>query len=71
MLGEDTKITLRSAITVLIFLGGLVWGYQVTIGSINARLSVLEKADTEKADRLKRMDEKLDRLLELELGRAK
>jgi hypothetical protein len=71
MLGEDTKITLRSAITVLIFLGGLVWGYQVTIGSINARLSVLEKADTEKADRLKRMDEKLDRLLELSLGRAK
>ena len=71
MLGEDTKITLRSAITVLIFLGGLVWGYQVTIGSINARLSVLEKADTEKADRLKRMDEKLDRLLELSLRRAK
>lgn len=71
MLGEDTKITLRSAITVLIFLGGLVWGYQVTIGSVNARLSVLEKADTEKADRLKRMDEKLDRLLELSLGRAK
>lgn len=56
---------------MLIFLGGLVWGYQVTIGSINARLSVLEKADTEKADRLKRMDEKLDRLLELSLGRAK
>ena len=71
MLGEDIMIALRSAIAVLSFLGGLVWGYQVTIGSINARLSVLEKADTEKADRLKRMDEKLDRLLELSLGRAK
>jgi len=71
MLSDDTKITIRNAAAVLIFIAGLVYGYMVTIGGIHNRLTALESSDTSKQKKLdeihdsqKRQEDKLDRLLE-------
>ena len=71
MLSENTKITIRNAFGVLIFLAGLGYGYAITIGSIHNRLATLEANDTAKsktldeiADSQKRQEAKLDRLIE-------
>jgi hypothetical protein len=71
MLSEHTKITLRNALGVLLALGGLIYGYAVTIGQIHSRLTVLEASDNAKEKKLddiydsqRRQEDKLDRLLE-------
>lgn len=74
MLSEHTKITIRNAVAVLIFIAGLGYGYAVTIGSIHTRLTALEANDKAKGDTLneiadsqKRQEAKLDRLIERNL----
>jgi hypothetical protein len=71
MLSDDTKITIRNGVAVLIFIAGLLYGYMITIGSIENRLTVLEANDKAKDQTLKdiresqiRQEDKLDRLIE-------
>lgn len=71
MLSENTKITIRNAATILIFLAGLGYGYMVTIGGIHNRLTALETNDNSKQKKLDeihasqiRQEDKLDRLIE-------
>ena len=70
MLDENTKISLRNVVAAIIFMGGIVYGWQVTIGGIENRLSVLEENSrskdqslTEIKTQVKETDNKVDRLL--------
>jgi hypothetical protein len=70
MLDENTKISLRNVVAALIFIGGIVYGWQVTVGSIENRLSVLEENSrskdqslTEIKTQVRETDNKVDRLL--------
>jgi len=70
MLDEETKVSLRNVVAAIIFMGGIVYGWQVTIGGIENRLSVLEENSrskdqslTEIKTQVKETDNKVDRLL--------
>lgn len=70
MLDENTKIPLRNVVAAIIFLGGIIYGWQVTVGSIENRLSVLEENSrskdqslTEIKTQVRETDNKVDRLL--------
>lgn len=70
MLDENTKISLRNVVAAIIFMGGIVYGWHVTIGGIENRLSVLEENSrskdqslTEIKTQVKETDNKVDRLL--------
>lgn len=70
MLDENTKIPLRNVVAAIIFLGGIIYGWQVTVGSIENRLSVLEENSrskdqslTEIKTQVRETDNKVDQLL--------
>jgi len=70
MLDENTKIKLPHVFATIMFLGSLVLGWSYTMGKINDRLLALEKDQAysvdyrrENAERLKDVEDKLDRLL--------
>jgi uncharacterized protein HemX len=62
MLDENTKISLRNVVAALIFIGGIVYGWQVTVGSIENRLSVLESEQRAGQDYRKENSERLKNL---------
>jgi len=62
MLDENTKIPLRNVVAAIIFLGGIIYGWQVTVGSIENRLSVLESEQRAGQDYRKENSERLKNL---------
>jgi uncharacterized protein HemX len=62
MLDENTKISLRNAIAALVFAGGLFYGWQVTVASIENRVSVLETEQRASQDYRKENSERLKNL---------
>jgi len=74
MLDENTKINLRSVIAAVIFIGGMVYGWQVIIGGIQTQQAILADkiADdrtaareyrTENTRRLERMEANQTKLM--------
>jgi hypothetical protein len=74
MLDENTKISLRHLIVVTLFFAGMVYGWQVIIGSIETQQAILVANDARQdadivelkgdvAGMQKENSEKLDRLL--------
>jgi len=69
MLDDETKVSLRNVVAAIIFIGGIVYGWQVTIGGINSRLAALEQSNSDKGAALERIEGKVDRLIDHELGK--
>lgn len=70
MLDENTKIKLPHVFAMLLFLGSIFWGWSLTMEKVNNRLLALEKDQSysvdyrrESAERMKDVEDKLDRLL--------
>jgi hypothetical protein len=64
MLDENTRINLRSAIAAIIFIGGMVYGWQVIIGGIQTQQAIL--ADKIEADRSANREYRLENTRRLE-----
>lgn len=62
MLDENTKISLRNVVAAIIFIGGIIYGWQVTVGSIENRLSVIESEQRASQDYRKENSERLKNL---------
>ena len=62
MLDENTKISIRNAIAALIFIGGIIYGWQVTVSGIENRLSVIENEQRTGQDYRKENSERLKNL---------
>jgi len=62
MLDENTKISLRNVVAAIIFIGGIIYGWQVTVGSIENRLSVIENEQRASQDYRKENSERLKNL---------
>ena len=62
MLDENTKIPLRNVVAAIILIGGILYGYQVTVGSIENRLSIIESEQRAGQDYRKENSERLKNL---------
>lgn len=62
MLDDETKVSLRNVVAAIIFMGGIVYGWQVTIGGIENRVSVLETEQRASQDYRKENSERLKNL---------
>ena len=61
---ERARVSLGTVVTAVIFIAGLLATYFASVSTVNARVSVLESQVKSQDDSLKRIETKVDRLLE-------